>query len=572
MAGLDYRYMAINHASADEFHRVYGVRPKVGDHMLELLADRPVHRVEVESLWSRAMAGEVFTAIQEFGDPAFDRRAYEIKFNVLRDREGRQIGAFQFVYDVTDRLRDQARLIEAEAHLRQAQKIEAVGQLTRGVAHDFNNLLMVISGGLSMIDRPGAEERRRRIIEGMRQAADRGASLSRQLLAFSRRQPLKAEPVDLRLQIDGMRDLLDRALRGDVHVRTDLAADLWPIQVDAGELELVLLNLCVNSRDAMPEGGTISIVAQNVAAASGAKDFVRLTVSDTGVGMSPDVLARVFEPFFTTKELGKGSGLGLPQVYGFAEQSGGSVRVDSVPGRGTDVTLLLPRTEATPAASTHLIAQNLEALRSPSAEAVLLVEDDDEVAALVTEMLRELGYMVTRAASSESALGALANGRHVDLVFSDIMMPGAMDGMELAQEIRRRRPGMPVLLTSGYAEAAIGEAAAQGISVLAKPYEDRRPGAPAAHRAGRRGRAGGSRPGGPAALRVGQGPYLGSNRPSRARLPNLVRSELNDSFTRADGAVALLADDDFGHVLDAVHVLLPLQVLGVPSRGSARPT
>ncbi|MBI1684148.1 PAS domain-containing protein [Caulobacter hibisci] len=471
VADLDYRYLAINRASADEFEQVYGVRPKVGDNMLDLLADRPNHQAEVRSLWSRALAGEAFTTIHEFGDPAFDRRAYEIKFNILRDRDGRQIGAFQFVYDVSDRLRDQARLAEAEFQLRQNQKIEAIGQLTGGVAHDFNNLLMVILGGLSMVDRPGAPERRQRILDGMRQAAERGASLSRQLLAFARRQPLKAEPVDLRQQLAGMRDLLDRALRGDVHVETVLADDLWAIQVDPAELELVLLNLCVNARDAMPEGGTISIVAENAPRADGQGDFVRLTVRDTGVGMAKEVLARVFEPFFTTKEIGKGSGLGLPQVYGFAEQSGGSVSVDSTVGRGTAVTLLLPRTLEAPAASAAAAITSLEGLRAPTAEAVLLVEDDDEVAALVCEMLRELGYVVTRVSGAESALGAMANDRAIDLVFSDIMMPGAMNGVQLAQEIRRRRPGLPVLLTSGYAEAAIRETEIEGVAVLPKPYD-----------------------------------------------------------------------------------------------------
>lgn len=466
----NFRFLAVNRASADEFERIFGKRPKVGDSMLDLLDDQPEHQAAVRAIWSRALAGEEFTAVDEFGDPDLDRRYYEMKFNTLRDREGRLIGAFQFVYDVTDRLRNQARLAEAEAHLLQTQKIEAIGQLTGGVAHDFNNLLMVIAGGLDMIDRPGPADRRQRILDGMRQAAQRGASLSRQLLAFSRRQPLKAEPVDLRHQIDGMRDLLDRALRGDVHVRTDFAADLWPVQVDPAELELVVLNLCVNARDAMPDGGEIIIAAENEAGVTDAGDFVRLSVRDDGMGMPQEILAQVFEPFFTTKEIGKGSGLGLPQVYGFAQQSGGSVKVDSTVGRGTVVTLSLPRASGAPKAASPSIIPDLTTLGAPTDEAVLLVEDDDEVAALVTEMLRELRYEVIRAVNAESALGALANGRSIDIVFSDVMMPGPMNGVDLAREARRRRPGLPVLLTSGYAEAAIRDAAAEGISVLAKPY------------------------------------------------------------------------------------------------------
>ena len=461
---LDYRFLAINRASADEFERIFGLRPKVGDSMLELLSDQPAHQADVKAVWSRALAGEEFTQVQEFGDPGLDRRAYEMKFNTLRDRAGAAIGAFQFVYDVTERIRDQARLAEAERQLRQTQKIEAIGQLTGGVAHDFNNLLMVILGGLSMIERPGNEERRQRILEGMRQSAERGASLSRQLLAFARRQPLKAESVNLRRQLDGMRDLLDRALRGDVHVRTDLADDLWTILVDPAELELVLLNLCVNARDAMPDGGTITISARNAPG-----DFVELSVVDTGVGMSAEVLAHVFEPFFTTKEVGKGSGLGLAQVYGFAEQSGGAVSIDSQVGKGATVTLTLPRTDRPALAVEPLIDLSQPQLKASGC--VLLVEDDEEVASLVTDMLGELGYDVIRAGGAEAALGALADGRRIDIIFSDLMMPGPMNGLDLVREARRRRPGIPVLLTSGYADAAMREASRDDVRVLRKPYD-----------------------------------------------------------------------------------------------------
>jgi signal transduction histidine kinase/CheY-like chemotaxis protein len=475
VSDLEYRFLAINRASAREFERIYGVRPKLGDSMLDLLADRPEHQADVKAVWARALAGEEFTQIEEFGDAGRERRSYEMKFNALRDRSGAIIGAFQFVYDVTERLKDQARLAEAESQLRHAQKIESIGQLTGGVAHDFNNILMVILGGLSMIDRAGDPARRARIFDGMRQAAERGASLSRQLLAFSRRKPLKAEPVDLRAQLDAMRDLLDRSLRGDVHVATDFADDLWPVLVDPAELEFVVLNLCVNARDAMPDGGTIMVSARNAAGLLHKEregDFVILSVHDTGTGMTPEVLEKVFEPFFTTKEVGKGSGLGLPQVYGFAEQSGGSVEIESRVGEGTTVTLILPKTDRVPMGIAPLIDLN-EPEDAKASGAILLVEDDDEVASLVTEMLRELGYDVTRASSADAALGALANARPVDLMFSDIMMPGAMNGTDLAREARRRRPGLPVLLTSGYADAAMRDAAHEGLEVLRKPYNIR---------------------------------------------------------------------------------------------------
>jgi PAS domain S-box-containing protein len=467
--------MAINRATADSLYRLYGFRPTVGDDLLASLERFPEQRELVRRYWSRAFDGEEFTAIDEFGEAGSGRRHYEMKFNSLRDRSGRLAGAFQFVYDVTDRLRDQARLAEAETRLRQAQKIDALGQLTGGVAHDFNNLLMVISGGLSLLERPVEIERRQRILAQMRQATDRGASLSRQLLAFARRQPLKPEPIDLRRQIEGMREMLDRTLRGDVLVKTEFASDLWAIKVDPAELELVVLNLCVNARDAMPNGGTIKISASNAESVRQDElvgDFVSLCVEDCGTGMSDDVLAHIFEPFFTTKEIGKGTGLGLPQVHGFAQQSGGAVKVDTVLGRGTKMILLLPRTEASATQPTPPVADsNSSARRHALRGTILLVEDDDEVASLVTEMLGELGYRVTRAASAQAALGALADDRDVDLVFSDVLMPGAMNGIDLAKEVRKRRPGMPFLLTSGYSGDAYKEAASENINVLRKPYE-----------------------------------------------------------------------------------------------------
>jgi signal transduction histidine kinase/ActR/RegA family two-component response regulator len=360
-----------------------------------------------------------------------------------------------------------------EETLRQAQKIEAIGQLTGGVAHDFNNLLMVISGGLEILDRQSDSNRRRRIMDGMVQAAQRGAGLTRQLLAFSRRQKLHPEPVDIALQIGGMRELLDRSLRGDVHVEFDFPDSLWPIEADPGELELVILNLAVNARDAMPSGGTIVVRGENLAGLTDDQlcgDFVRLSVIDTGIGMDDETLSHVFEPFFTTKDIGKGSGLGLAQVYGFATQSRGTVRIKSQPGHGTSIELYLPRSENRPAGARHLINLSKERPKKDNHGRVLLVEDDEEVAALVSEMLDQLGYDVTHAASGAAALGALADGRNVDLIFSDIMMPGGMNGVELAREIKKRRSDIPVLLTSGYSEGAVHEAEATGIRILAKPY------------------------------------------------------------------------------------------------------
>ncbi|MDP9089056.1 MAG: response regulator [Pseudomonadota bacterium] len=359
-----------------------------------------------------------------------------------------------------------------EDRLRQAQKIQAIGQLTGGVAHDFNNVLQVMSGGLQVIGRQSDPKRREQILSSMKHAVERGARLCRQLLAFSRRQALKPEAVDLPRLIGDMRELLNRSLRGDVQIQTAFADRLWSVEVDPAELELVILNLASNARDAMPSGGSLELNARNCAGLNEHDlhgDFVRLDLADSGAGMSPEILSHAFEPFFTTKEVGNGSGLGLAQAHGFAQASGGAIRIASTAGRGTVVSLFLPRTLKLPASASE--AQTHSSHHANIGEGqVLVVEDDDEVAALTVEMIHELGYDTTRVASAEAALGALADRRVVDIVFSDVMMPGRMDGVELAQEIRRRRPNLPVLLTSGYAEAAQRKAGGQRLKIIPKPY------------------------------------------------------------------------------------------------------
>jgi signal transduction histidine kinase/ActR/RegA family two-component response regulator len=407
-------------------------------------------------------------------------RQYEVRALIHdRERAAAELEALvnertRALLEANAELRTQmAERARAEESLRQAQKIEAIGQLTGGVAHDFNNLLMVISGGLEMLRRNPDPSRLQRLLDGMQQAAQRGAALTKQLLAFSRRQELKPEPIDVAHQIDGMRELLNRSLGGDVSLAFNYARGLWAVEVDAGQLELVVLNLILNARDAMPAGGTIAVRAENCPALTGEGldgDYVRLSVSDTGTGMSADVLPRVFEPFFTTKAVGKGSGLGLAQVHGFVSQSQGKVRIDTAVGRGTTINLFLPRSDKLPQIQHNVFDTQIEQPRGRTAGSVLLVEDDIEVAQLVSEMLDQLGYEVIRVASASAALGALSNGRSVDLVFSDIMMPGGMNGVQLAREIRSRRPNLPVLLTSGYSEVAREEADREGVSILAKPY------------------------------------------------------------------------------------------------------
>jgi PAS domain S-box-containing protein len=392
-------------------------------------------------------------------------RLFDFSMRPVRDHTGAVVSLVTEAVDITEQRR-------AEESLRQSQKIEALGQLTGGVAHDFNNLLMVISAGLELIDRRLEPAQRARILNGMRQAVQRGSGLSRQLLGFSRRQALRPEPVLLSQRIGSMRELLQRSLRGDIHVLTDFSPDLWTVEVDPGELELVILNLAVNSRDAMPAGGRILISGHNVANMTEGElrgDFVCLAVQDSGTGMTADVIAHAFEPFFTTKEIGKGSGLGLAQTHGFVRASGGFVRIDSTVGSGTTISLYLPRSFKTPA--DHCGDEvTVSALGAARKGRVLLVEDDDEVAALTMDMLQQLGYETVRVASAEAALGALANGRAIDLVFTDVMMPGAMNGIGLARELRRRRPELPVLLTSGYSDSGWREAGVSNAEMLAKPY------------------------------------------------------------------------------------------------------
>ena len=466
---LEFRFIAINHASAREFESIFGVRPKVGDSLLELLKDHPDNLAISKSVWARALAGEEFTEIVRLDLPKRDSRYYEMKFNSLLDHEGRRIGAYQFVQDVTKRLADHDRLAKAESALRQSQKMEAVGQLTGGVAHDFNNLLMAFSSGMFLLDQPMDADRRRRILDSMRQAIDRGTALTRQLLAFSRRRPLATKTVDLRVQLLGMQEMLQRSLRGDMEVKMSFNDEQWPVDVDPGELELAILNVCVNSRDAMPDGGTIYISTRNTA------ETVTLSITDTGVGMSKEVLARAFEPFYTTKEVGKGSGLGLAQVYGFLAQSNGEVSVESAPGKGTTVFMSFPRSErqvADTEANDHVPAPHSGSRaerRSRTRAKVLLVEDDLTVAGLTLQTLESIGLSVVHAKSAAAALDALAEARDIDIVFSDVMMPGGMSGVELAREIRKRSPDMPIVLTTGYIELA-RSAVTEGLEVLVKPY------------------------------------------------------------------------------------------------------
>ena len=390
---------------------------------------------------------------------------------LIRDEAGKALRMVGSMIDVTQQR-------ELEAQLRQAQRLDAIGQLTGGVAHDFNNLLTVVLGNSELLESRLADQPQLRAIAEMtRMAAERGAELTSRLLAFSRKQPLDPKPEDAGRLIRRMADLLRRVLGDNVETDIRIAEHLWPALVDATQLESAVLNLCINARDAMPEGGRIVIDVANAAVrganADGAPDgdYTTISVSDSGTGMSPETLSRVFEPFFTTKEVGKGSGLGLSMVYGFITQSKGHIKIHSALGEGTIVRLYLPRAQ-------QAAAGEIEIWRPGEIvggdERVLVVEDDDLVRAQVSAELTSLGYQVVAVVDGPRALEALAAGAF-NLLFTDVVLPGGMNGRQLADKARALRPDLPVLFTSGYAEDVIvhqGEVES-GVHLLRKPYRRR---------------------------------------------------------------------------------------------------
>ena len=357
---------------------------------------------------------------------------------------------------------------KAEDALRQAQRLEAVGQLTSGVAHDFNNLLTVIIGNVEQIRKRTDDPSLLKRLSMMAEASRRGAQLTAQMLAFSRRQKLEPRAVDLNETVRGMKDLLQSTIGGSVRIlEPDLAEDLWPAMIDPTQIELVILNLAINARDAMDVGGTLKIGTANVVASEPATpeqppsgEHVMLSVSDDGSGMSDQVLARVFEPFFTTKAVGKGSGLGLSQVYGLAKQSGGGVTIDTAVGQGATIRIFLPRAHAKPAK--EIIPLTMVSAAPLPDTKVLVVDDDEAVRAVTSGILADLGYCVVEAGSGGAALDLLEEHPDIQAAVLDFAMPG-MNGGEVARELAARRPGLPVLFATGYAD----------IEALAATSEDR---------------------------------------------------------------------------------------------------
>jgi two-component system, NtrC family, sensor kinase len=446
----------LNHGEFSVNSEIDGIPRRIG---FRKLAGYPVYALAGTDSW--AIRNEWFAAMGDhllFGLPA-TLLLFAVLWIALRR---------------TRRLYDEADRREmAEGALHQSQQLQAIGQLTGGVAHDFNNLLMIVSGSVQRLRRHIRDEKQVALLDAITNATDRGESLTRHLLTFSRRQMLQPSVIDLVERLPEIKDVLSRSLRGDIDIRVLVPTHSCFVKVDPSELELALLNLAFNARDAMPNGGTLTITAKPVVLRGEAGEeglhgeFVAIRVADSGAGIPPDVLPRVFEPFFTTKDIGKGTGLGLSQVYGFAKQSGGAATIASSVRRGTAVTLFLPRTSEAPERSR---GPALTVDAKLAAGTVLLVEDNAEVAEVATCYFEELGYQVKQAASAPAALDLIEREDNIDLVFSDILMPGGMNGLQLADAIRRKFPEVMVLLTTGYSSSA-EDAVQQGFDVLQKPYD-----------------------------------------------------------------------------------------------------
>jgi signal transduction histidine kinase/ActR/RegA family two-component response regulator len=359
----------------------------------------------------------------------------------------------------------------AEARLVQAQKMEAIGQLTGGIAHDFNNLLTVVVGSLDLALRRCEDEAVLRLVKNALLAAERGATLTAQLLTFSRRQRLSPVPIDINKVVAGMREMMARTIGPQIRIETDLEADVWHALADQTQLEMMVLNLAINSRDAMPRGGRIVIrtrnvprVPQSLGSELETGEYVCISVHDDGPGMPPEVLAHAFEPFFTTKAQGKGTGLGLAQLYGFAKQSGGVAKIESEPGEGTAVAIYLPRTRQK---ISHDASNRHDGHRGRHAK-ILVVDDDHDVRTVTSDTIHELGYMAVTVASAEEAIAKL-RAEHFDLLITDVAMPGT-DGVELARQARAIDERLPILFSSGYADVQTFGAELSDETVLRKPF------------------------------------------------------------------------------------------------------
>ncbi|NDV89050.1 response regulator [Aurantimonas aggregata] len=490
--------------------RLFAVESQhVGDPVADLFAQES--RVRVVALVDRAVAGEIVEGEEaQIVSVEGASRTVEVSIAPVLGPAGAIEGLSFGARDITQRLKAEQALREfasrleervaerteelaeanrtlmtemhrrenAEGQIRQMQKMEAVGQLTGGIAHDFNNMLAVVIGGLNLVQRRLAKGDTdvHKFIAGAMEGANRAAALTQRLLAFSRQQPLSPQALNANQMVSDMSDLLRRTLGEVIEMETVLAGGLWRTHADPGQLENAIVNLAVNARDAMPEGGHLTIETANCHLDDAYADehdvpagqYVMVAVTDTGIGMPPEVVAKAFDPFFTTKGVGKGTGLGLSQVFGFVRQSGGHVKIYSEPGQGTTIKIYLPRFYGPAESFQRPVKQSLP--RGSSSEVILLVEDDDRVRELAVQMLRDLGYGVVAASGGTEGLLALNEHPEVSLLFTDVVMPG-MNGRELAEEARRRRPDLKVLFTTGYTRNAVVHNGVldPGVNLLQKP-------------------------------------------------------------------------------------------------------
>ncbi|MER2215820.1 ATP-binding protein [Methylobacterium brachiatum] len=508
LSGKEHRFELANPA----YMRLVGHRDILGKTVAEALPDA-VEQGFLTILDRAYESGEAIQidgiryAVQAVPGGPYDERFVDVVWQPIRDANGAVGGIFIVGVDVTDRmhadaerelatasLRDlsetlehrvaerTAELTRVEDALRQSQKMEAVGQLTGGLAHDFNNLLAGISGSLEMMQnrmQQGRFQDVERYMAVAQGASKRAAALTHRLLAFSRRQTLDPKPTDVNRLALGMQEMIQRTVGPSIPIEVVGAAGLWPALVDPSQLENALLNLCINARDAMPDGGRITVETANKwldERAARQRDipegqYLSLCVTDTGIGMPPEVIARVFEPFFTTKPLGEGTGLGLSMIYGFAQQSGGQVRIYSEIGQGTTVCIYLPRHYGEIEDDEQSV--KLDTLpRSEQGETVLVVDDEPSVRMLVTDILEDLGYTAIEAGDSAAGLKLLQSNVRIDLLVTDVGLPGGMNGRQMADAARVTRPSLKVLFITGYAENAIlgNGHLAPGMAVLTKPF------------------------------------------------------------------------------------------------------
>lgn len=416
---------------------------------------------------------------------ATDRRKYEHELLLARRKAEQATEEFKRLNETLEErvVHEVAERLKAEEAMRQSQKMEAIGQLTGGIAHDFNNLLTIIVGNIELLQRrlPEGADRLQRAADHAMDATRRAATLTQRLLAFSRRQPLDPKPIDANKLVAGMSDLLRRTLGEVVVLETVLAGGLWRSQADPNQLENAILNLAVNARDAMPDGGKLTIETANARLDEAyvealpepvpAGQYVLVAVSDTGTGMDKATMEKVFEPFFTTKETGKGTGLGLSQVYGFVRQSEGHVRIYSELGEGTTIKIYLPRLLGFDEEPAEMPAKRPVAVNG-AGETILVVEDEPDLRAYTTEALRDLGYRVLEADNGREALQIIERHPDIELLFTDVVLGGGMNGRALADEIARRKPGLPVLFTTGYTSNAIVHHGRldPGMHLIGKPF------------------------------------------------------------------------------------------------------